>query len=77
MRHHHPDEGRWVRTEADQLLADMPETPLLALAAELEAKAAVFDGGPQMARDVAAELRRRAAAGVRFWSPPTLAGLES
>ncbi len=66
------DQGHWVRREADQLLTDMPETPLLALASELEAKALVFDEGPQMAHEIASELRRRAAAGVRFWPSPTL-----
>ena len=67
-----PDAGHWVRTEADQLLRDMPDTDILALASELDAKAAVFDGGPQMAHDIASELRRRAEAGVRFRPVPTL-----
>lgn len=50
----------------------MPDSDVLALAAELDEKAAVFDGGRQMAHDIASELRRRAAAGVRFWPAPTL-----
>ena len=67
-----PDAGHWVRTEVDQLLDEMPDTPVLKLAAELDAKAAVFDAGPQMAQEIASELRRRAEAGVRFWPRPTL-----
>lgn len=72
--HGMPDAGHWVRLEADQLLDEMPGTPVLTLAAELDAKAAVFDAGPQMAHEIASELRRRAEAGVRFWPRPTLVG---
>ena len=72
--HDHPGGERWIRAEADALLNDMPDMDILAAATELEAKAGVYDGGAQTACKIAAELRRRAAAGVRFWPPPKLLG---
>jgi hypothetical protein len=60
----------WVRTETDELLREMWDTDLLSLASSFERSAASYDGGPEMAAAIVSELRRRAAAGVRFWPGP-------
>lgn len=59
-----------ARAEADELLREMPELEPGALADSFERSAANYDGTPEMAAAIIAELRRRAAAGVRFWSGP-------
>lgn len=56
----------WVRSEADE----MPESEPGTVADSFERSAANYDGDPGFAAAVVAELRRRAAAGVRFWRGP-------
>lgn len=60
----------WPRYEADEMLRELPDTEPTALADELERGAANFDDGAQMAALIVAELRRRAVAGICFWSGP-------
>ena len=60
-----------VRYEADEIASEYKDADLISWVGELERKADVYDGGPEMALQVAAELRRRAAAGVRHWPGPT------
>lgn len=60
----------WARYEADETLREMPDAAPAALADELERSAANYDDGAEMAALIAAELRRRAAAGIRFWPGP-------
>lgn len=60
----------WVRSEADEMLREMPESNPGAVADSFERSVANYDGDPGFATAVVGELRRRAAAGVRF-----LAGL--
>lgn len=59
----------WVRYEADEALLDMPDADPAALAESLERSAANYDDAA-MAVQIVAELRRRAAAGIRFWPGP-------
>lgn len=61
----------WVRQEADDILLDMAKRSPAALADEFERTCANFDGGDEMAAAIVAELRRRAAAYIRFWPGPT------
>ncbi len=61
----------WVRTETDELLRDYPATDVSALADSLARTSANFDGDPEFAGAIVTELRKRAAAGVRFWPNPT------
>ena len=53
-----------VRMEADGIIADYPDLDPFALARELDRSESSYDGGPEMARAVAAELRRRGMAAV-------------
>lgn len=53
-----------VRMEADEIMADYPERDPFALARELDRSQSSYEGGPEMARAVAAELRRRGMAAV-------------
>lgn len=64
------DQDAGVRREADEIAMEYDASPLSALADELERKADAYDGGPELAHAVAAELRRRDAAGVRVWPGP-------
>lgn len=66
-------EGHLVRCEADDIVDQYEDADLSALADELERKADVCDQGGEMAFAVAAELRRRAAAGIRHWPGPSAA----
>ena len=61
-----------LRREADEIVAEYPDTPLLELASALERTVYAFDGGLEFGRMLAAELRRRAMANVRNWSGPRL-----
>lgn len=68
----------WARSEADEMLREMPDVEPGALADSFERSAANYDGEPEMAAAIVAELRRRATAGVRFWlGPRTLDGRRS
>lgn len=60
----------WARYEADETLREMPDSAPAALADDLERCAAKYDDGAEMAALIVAELRRRAGAGIRFWSGP-------
>lgn len=62
----------WARQEADEMLREMWDEPVDALADSFEKSAASYDGGPDMAAAVLADLRRRVAAGVRFWPDSAL-----
>ncbi len=62
----------WARSEADEALREMPDVAPGALADSFERTAANYDGAPEMAAMIIAELRRRAAAGIRFWPGPQL-----
>lgn len=55
------------RAEVDELLLELPEVSLAQLLREFEGDASSYDGGPEMARCLADELRLRISAGVRFW----------
>lgn len=60
----------WARIEVDDALRDMSDVEPGALADSFERNTANYDGDPEMAVLIAAELRRRATAGVRFWTGP-------
>lgn len=60
----------WARSEADEALREMPDVEPAALADSFEKSAASYDGDPQMVALIAADLRRRAAGGIRFWPAP-------
>ena len=62
----------WACSEADEMLREMANVAPGALADSFERSAAIYDGEPEMAATVVAELRRRAAAGIRFWAGPHL-----
>jgi hypothetical protein len=67
----------WVRAETDELLRDFPNTDVRALAVSSERNNENFDGDPAFAREITAELYKRAEAGIRFWPQPLeLASLE-
>ena len=58
-----------IDAQADEIVDEFSDAELASLAAGLEAKPDAYDDGPEMALAVAAELRRRAFAGVRKWPP--------
>ncbi|UAK23826.1 hypothetical protein [Sphingomonas nostoxanthinifaciens] len=60
----------WARSEADEALREMPDVEPTAMADSLEKSAASYDGEPEMVALIVADLRRRAAAGIRFWPGP-------
>lgn len=60
----------WARYEADETLREMPDAEPAAIADELERSAENYDDGAEMAALIVADLRHRAAAGVRFWPGP-------
>lgn len=67
----------WVRTETDELLREHAGSDARALATSFAKNTASYDRDPAFARDIIAELHRRADAGVRFWPEPSgLASLE-
>jgi hypothetical protein len=61
-----------IRRDADRLVDEFPDDPLDTLAADLEIEASdtYEDQAFETALAIAAELRRRAAAGVRKWMKP-------
>lgn len=66
----------WARSEADEALREMPDIAPGALADSFERTAANYDGEPEMAAMIITELRRRAAAGIRFWPGPQSLGTD-
>ena len=56
-----------IDLQADDLVDEFPDADLAYLAAGLESKSDAIDDGQEMALAIAAELRRRAFAGVRKW----------
>ena len=60
----------WARSEADDALHDMPNVAPAALADAFERSAVNYVGDPELVAFIAAELRCRAAAGIRFWADP-------
>ena len=67
----------YVRTEVDELLHDYPNRDVAALAEAFERSHPAYEGDPEFAREIVVELRKRAAAGVRFWpTPPDLGEIE-
>lgn len=67
----------WARSEADELLRDYLNSDPRALAKSFERTGGSYDGDPEFARDIIAELHKRADAGIRFWPEPELASLEN
>ena len=67
----------WARSEADEMLRDYPNTAVRALADSFSRTSDNYDGDPGFAREITAELYKRAEAGVRFWPEPVgLASLD-
>jgi len=67
----------YVRTEVDELLRDYPGRDVAALAGDFERSHPAYEGDPEFAREIVVELRKRAAACVRFWpTPPDLREIE-
>jgi hypothetical protein len=64
----------YVRAEVDELLRDYPTRDVVALADSFEQWHPTYEGDPEFAREIVVELRKRAAAKVRFW--PELLGLD-
>ncbi len=62
----------WARSEADEIVRDMPEVLPGQLADSLETSAASCDGAPEFVALIVADLRRRATASLRFWPAPEL-----
>lgn len=60
----------WTRNEVDQVLREMEDDEPANVADTLERNRASYDGDPAIVDRMVAELRRRAAAGVRFWPGP-------
>ena len=60
----------WARSEADEMLREMPDAEPAALADSVERSAASYDGNREFAALVSADLRRRVDAGTRFWTGP-------
>jgi hypothetical protein len=65
-----PPSAETIRRYADEVVDLYPRLDLGTLAAEIEGKIGLHDEVGDIARAVAAELRRRAAAGVRKWPKP-------
>ena len=69
------DAGKSSFTEAiqrhvDKVVDEYPHDDLMTLAAEFEEGVGFYDEGADTDLAIAAELRRRAAAGVRKWPGP-------
>ncbi len=60
----------WARSEADEMLREMPDLDPMAVADSFERTSASYDGGLELAAMIVADLRRRAAAGTSFWTGP-------
>lgn len=67
----------WARSEADEMLLEMPDLDPEAVANSFERSSANYDGGPKLAVLIVADLRRRAAAGTRFWTGPRSTAAEA
>ena len=61
------DASETVRSEADEILQEMEHQDQESLAASFKRSLANYDGDRDMAAAIIADLRRRAAAGIRFW----------
>ena len=61
-----------IREEADSLAIEYEHVPMMELASALERSLVAYDGGLVLILGTIAEMRRRAAAGVRTWSSPAL-----
>ena len=59
-----------IQRSADEVVDAFPRDDLVTLAVEIEEDVGHYDEGVDTDLAVAAELRRRAAAGVRKWSGP-------
>lgn len=67
----------YVRTEVDELLHDYPNRDVTTLANSFEQSHPDYEGDPDFAREIVVELRKRAAANLRFWlTPPDLGEIE-
>lgn len=62
----------WARSEADEMLREMPDAEPAALADSFERSATNYDGDPELAALIITDLRRRAATGAWFWTGPLL-----
>lgn len=67
----------WARSEADEMLREVEDRDVAAVADAFERTSANYDGDPDFAAAILAELRLRATAGVRFWSNPQVLAPES
>lgn len=67
----------WARSEADEMLREIPDLHPAAVADPFERSSANYDGGPELAAMIVADLRRRAAAGMRFWTGPRSTAAEA
>jgi hypothetical protein len=56
-----------IHRYADEVVDEYAHDDLVTLAREIEEDVGFYDEGADTARSIAAELRRRAAAGVRKW----------
>ncbi|RNJ45827.1 hypothetical protein B5V01_11075 [Mesorhizobium erdmanii] len=59
-----------LRRGADEVVDEFPHDDLEKLAMQIEEDTDAYEEGADTARAIAAELRRRSAAGVRKWSGP-------
>lgn len=66
----------WARSETDEMLREMSDADPDALADSFECNLGSYDDDPELAVAIVGELRRRAAAGIRFWPEPHLHGAE-
>jgi hypothetical protein len=66
-----PSFAEAVRRYADHVVDEYPHDDLLTLAREIEEDAGFYDDEAGTDLAIAAELRRRAAAGIRKWPKPT------
>ena len=64
-----PSQADMIRRQADRIVDEYPDQALEVLAADLESDTD-DEEGLETAMAIAAELRRRAAAGVRKWPGP-------
>ena len=62
-----PSFAEAIRRYADELVDEYPHDDLVTLATEIEEDVGFYDEGEDTDLAIAAELRRRATAGVRKW----------
>ena len=67
----------WARSEADEMLREMSDLNPAAVADSFERTSANYDGEPELVEMIVADLRRRAAAGTRFWTGPRSTAAEA